>query len=71
MDGIFLASKRLEPACLVFRLGHGHTPDLVSAVARLVGFRKRDGYVVRHETTLHEHPCLISNYMKYADERPW
>ena len=68
---IFIISQRLEPACVVLRLRERLSLDVVPAVADLVRFGERYGDVIWHETALHEHPCLISDYMQYSYERSW
>ena len=35
----------------------------------LVRLSKRDCDVIRHETALHQHPCLVSDNVKHPDER--
>ena len=71
MDRIFIISQRLEPAGVVLRLRERLTLDIVPAVADLVRLGERYGDVIRHETALHEHPGLISDYMQYSYERSW
>ena len=71
VDRIFIISQRLEPACVVLRLRERLSLDVVPAVADLVRFGERYGDVIWHETALHEHPGLISDYMQYSYEWSW
>ena len=72
MDRIYICLRqRLEESGFILLLGNGLYPYLVSAEAGFVALCERNGYVVRHETALHEHPCLSCDDMENADERLW
>ena len=69
VDGIHVITKRLKEACLILLLLHRTVAYLLSAVALLVRLCERYSDIIWHETTLHEHPCLVCDYMKNAYER--
>ena len=71
MDCILAFPYWLEPSGLILRLGQGLPLSRMLAISLFVCPGKRDCDVIRHETALHEHPGLISQNMKYTDERPW
>ena len=60
-------TRRFQPSFFISGLQSRLRP--VPAISHRIRFCDRNTYVVRHETALHEHPCLIVHHMKDSYER--